>query len=299
MIAPIDPAAEKFLADLERIRAGNERAQREITSGIRVGRPSDGPEELADILQVGADIARIAQVQGNLQRAKGEVDTGAEALEQAIQLVDRARVLALETSGTMVSAGERQTIAQEVQGLLEELVSLSRTTYEGRYIFSGDSDSAPSYELDLSQPNGVNRLLNVTATRQIQDPSGNQFPVAKTAEEIFDGPSGGVFAAVNALRTALLNNSQAGIVAVLGSLQSAADHVNLQLSFYGTVQSRIDRVTEVAHKLEADRKVELSRRRDADVTESILALEHGQSQEKVALSAHAAYQRLSLLDFLD
>ena len=56
----------------------------------------------------------------------------------ATKLMDRASVLAAQGATFTLDAAGRQSIAGEAQSLLEQMVAISRTTVQGRYIFGGD-----------------------------------------------------------------------------------------------------------------------------------------------------------------
>jgi flagellar hook-associated protein 3 FlgL len=236
---------------------------------------------------------------------KSETDTAEKALETATQLLDRATSLASEGANTTETAASRQSIAQEVTGILQELVGLSQTAVQGRFVFSGDQSQQPSYSLDLNAPTGVDRLLTPMATRQIQDASGVTFTVARTAQDIFDHrnpddsvANDNVFAAVNNLRVSLQNNDQAGIANALTSLRTADDYMNTQLSFYGSVQNRIQDATDFSTKYQVQLQTDLSQIQDADVTQAALQLSQSSTQLNTALSAEAKMPRTSLFDFL-
>jgi flagellar hook-associated protein 3 FlgL len=305
MISNLDPASERFLLDLTRIQKSIGSATQAISSGLRVNSPSDAPDEVSDILQLYADIERNGQIRVNLGRVSSEVLTAQTALETAVHVVDRARVLASQGAGSIQTAETRQVLAGEVTALLEQLVSASRTIVEGRYIFSGDEDQVPPYQVNLAKPNGVDRLSTAAATRQVQHPSGLAFTAEKTAQEIFDNRNAddtlaadNVFAAVNGLRVALEGNDQAGIESSLVALRSAGTHLNDELSFYGFVENKLDEATDFANRFELQLKTELSNRRDADLTEAILELERGKTHEAAALGARALLPKTSLFDYL-
>jgi len=305
MIQNLDPSAQEFLVNLTRIQTGIRRATDQISSGLKVSTPSDAPDQISEILQLYVDMGRNAQLQSNLSRMKSEVGTAETALETSIRAVDRARTLGSLGAGTMQTAEARLVLADEVQSLLEQLVSASRTVGVGRYIFSGDEDQAPAYEINLLEPNGVNRLSTAPSTRLIQHPSGVSFTAQKTAQEIFDARNtddtfapDNVFAAVNGLRTALENNDQPGIDASLTALRAAGDHLNVELGFYGAAQNNIDEDIDFLYKLDVRLKTEMSNRRDADLTAAILELERGKVHEQAALTARAQIPRTSLFDFL-
>ncbi len=305
MIRSIGPSGEKFLADLARIQAARERAQRAISSGLKVASPSDQPGQVGDILQLCADIGRNSQILTNLNRMKSEVDTAESLLQTAVRIVEHARALASQGAGTIATPENRRVLADEAQGLLEQLVSISRTTVEGRHIFSGDRDQSPQYELDPASPTGVSRLFRTYASRRIEHPNGTSFLAIGTAEELFDArnpddtlSAGNVFAALNALRVALENDDGVGIDASLLSLRAAGDDLNSKLSACGNLQSKIAEAINYGHKLGLQLNQELSSKRDADLTAAIIELQRSSTHEEAALRSRASLPSSSLFDFL-
>lgn len=305
MIRNIDGSGEKFLGDLERIRASGEQAQRRISSGRRIERPSDAPDEIMRVVQLRAEVRRNEQIQMNLAQIKSEVDTADSAMHNAIKVIERATVLAAKGANTLATAEERRQMSQEALGLLQELVGLSRTSVAGRFVFSGDQDELPAYELDLNSPTGVRRLLQPTATRQAQDVSGVPFTYSRTAQDLFDHRNGGdtvapdnAFAAVNGLRVALAANDQAGIDSALSALKQSADYLNGQLVYFGGAQNRVEEALDRASRFLVQQKGDLSAREDADIAAAILELNRSRTHEEAALSARAKLPRQSLLDYL-
>ena len=128
--------------------------------------------------------------------------------------------------------------------------------------------------------------------------------MANTAQDIFDHrnpddtvASDNVFAAVNALRVALQANDQPGIVTALNSLHTANDYLNTQLSFYGSVQSRIQGGRFSPH-YQVQLQTVSSQTQDAEVTQASIALAQGNAQLNTSLAAEAEQPRTSLFDFL-
>ena len=305
MIPSVNPAAQLFLADLSRVQSQIDTAQRQISSGLKISDPSDAPDELEGLMRVRADLARNQQVSNNLTEVKSEVDTSEQALQAATQIMDRVSTLAAQGVNSTATAAGRQSIAQEVTGLLQQLVGLSQASVQGRYVFSGDQSQSPAYSLNLNAPNGVDRLVTTAATRQIADATGVSFTVAMTAQDIFDHrnpddstAADNVFAAVNSLRVSLQNNDQAGISNALNSLHTANAYLNTQLSFYGTVQNRIQDAQDYSSRYQVQLQTDLSNIQDADITQAALALTQGNTQLNTALAAQAKIPHTSLFDFL-
>src|SRR5882724_3460375 len=305
MIPSVNPSAQLFLADLSRVQSQIDTATRQISSGLKISQPSDSPDQLEALMRVRADLDRNAQVTKNLSVVKTETDSAEQALETGTQLMDRVTSLALAGANTTQTATTRQSIAQEVTSILQELVGLSQTAVHGRYVFSGDQTQSASYNLDLAAPTGVDRLITPAATRQITDATGVSFTVARTAQDIFDHrnpddsiAADNVFAAVNALRVSLQNNDQPGIVTALNSLHTANDYLNTQLSFYGSVQSRVQDAQDYSTRYQVQLQTDLSQIQDADITQASIALAQGNAHLNTALAAEARQPRTSLFDFL-
>jgi flagellar hook-associated protein 3 FlgL len=299
MILPLKGSTLAYLADLDLTQKTMQKAQSQVSSGLRVQQPSDDPAAIGGILQLQADIVRNQQTQSNLGAVKSEASTADSSLQSAIQAVENAISLAAQGASSTVGATERANLADQISGLQQTLVGISQTTVNGRYIFSGDQDGQPAYQLDLSQPTGVKQLLTAPATRQILDPNGVSISVAKTAQDIFDSPAGNVFGAINALRTALVNNDQAGITLAVNSLHAADDHLNSQASFYGEVENRVADATSLAQKFQIQQQSDLSQLRDADIPTAAVALSQAGIQLQATLSVEATVaQAKNLFNYL-
>ncbi len=300
MVSGLDPSSQQFLANLGSISRRLERAQRQVASGKRILAPSDDPDQVGTLLQARVDLRQNEQLQQNLGRVQGEVNAGEAALQQAVQLVEHAQVLAAQGGSGSQTAQSRLSIADEVKSVLEQLVGLSRTSIDGRYIFAGDADQTPPYALDWSQDPSLSAYQGSPATRKTTHPSGLEFSIARSADEIFDNAdaSKNVFAAVNSLRQALVSNDELAIRATLGQLRSAGDHLNTELGFYGSVQNQVAEAIDAAHKAELRLKTRLSLIEDADPAEAILEMNQARYQQEAALSSRAKMPRTSLFDYL-
>jgi flagellar hook-associated protein 3 FlgL len=305
MITNLDPESALFLADVNRIQQRISEATSQVSSGRKINVASDAPDQIDTLLQLRADEASNTQSQSNLTLAQTDAQSADSALGASILLMDRAVTLATQGATATSDATTRASLAQEVQSLQEQMVSYSQTQVAGRYIFSGDLDGSPSYQLDLNSPNGVDQLSNAASTAQIQNPAGGSFPASKTAQEIFDdqNPDGtpaadNVFAALNTLRTALLNNDSDAIGGSLTNLQQASDHLNSMEAFYGTVEDRIQDATNFSGSYDTQLQTEISQTQDADVTAAATELTQGNTQLQAAYQARAQMPHTSLFQFL-
>jgi flagellar hook-associated protein 3 FlgL len=81
--------------------------------------------------------------------AKGWLSLADNKLTRMEEILTRLRVLAEQTSTGNVSADNRSQVSYEARQLYEELVVLSNTQYEDKYIFAGHKTDTKAYEQAL------------------------------------------------------------------------------------------------------------------------------------------------------
>src|SRR4051794_7788519 len=132
----LDARSTQFLTDLSRLNTREAALEKQISSGYAIVNPSDGPDRVTDILQLRSDVERANGISTNLDRVKAEVDTGEAALRVSVNLLERARTLAAQNATS--TAVNRPAFASEVSMIEQQIVDMTRTSSEGRYVFSGD-----------------------------------------------------------------------------------------------------------------------------------------------------------------
>jgi len=306
MFPNISGTTQQYLADLERNQSALQQAQMQVSSGIRVSQPSDDPGAIAEILQTQTSLASNQQIQSNLGSVQTEVNTADSALQTAIQALQSAASLGTEGASSTTTADTRTTLAQQVSAIQQTLVGIAQTSVNGHYIFSGDQDSQPPYKLDPTQPEGVQQLVTGSATRAIQSVDGTTFAVALTAQQIFDSrnsdgtpAAGNVFAAVQALQTALTNNDTAGIASAAASLNTAGTYLNDQLAFYGNVENQVQSATDLAQKFQTQEQTELNNVQATDIPTTATEITQLTTQEQASMEVESTVAQMkNLFSFL-
>lgn len=119
-------------------------AQEQISTGRRINRPSDDPVGTNVALDYEQAVARRAQFDKTIDAHATRVERTDSALQQMKDLLDRARVLALQQANASSTTETRQGASVEVGQLLQDAVNLGNTKVEGRFIFGGNrTDVAP------------------------------------------------------------------------------------------------------------------------------------------------------------
>jgi flagellar hook-associated protein 3 FlgL len=305
MISNLDASSELFLANVDRIQQRLADANRQVSSGKKLSQPSDAPDQIDSLLQLRADRQRNQQIQSNLSLASTDAKSADDALNSALKLMDRARTVGAQGASTTMDAAGRQSLAQETQSLLDEMIAYSQTAVQGRFIFSGDRDDIAAYQADVTSPTGVAQIVTAAATRRIEDPAGGSFAAGKTAQDIFDNrnPDGtpaadNVFASLRGLQAAFLSNNTDTVAQATASIQKAAARLSSMQASYGTVERRIQATQAFAEKYDLDLGAQLSQKEDADVAAAALELSQGGTQLQAAFQMRAAMPNKSLFEYI-
>jgi flagellar hook-associated protein 3 FlgL len=299
------PGTAWFLQGVSVLQSQDAQVQRELSSGYQVQDASDAPAQTPELVSLGSSLAQVQAYQTNLTRVQAEANTADQSLGTAITLVQNAQTLAAEGANTTTTAAARQTLAEQVQSIQQQLVGIAATTVEGRYIFGGDNDGSAPYQYDASSATGVDQLTAQTSTRTVTNPSGQTIYQPLSAQQIFgpvDGTgaptSNNTFAALQSLVTALNANDTAGVTNAISALSTASTYLNQQQAYYGTTEDRITSEQNVAANQATELQVQISGIRDTNTTQAATQLTQLSTDESAAYAAQAAIPVKSLFDYL-
>jgi flagellar hook-associated protein 3 FlgL len=300
MITTLSPTNQEFLNNLTRITNDLNTDELDISSGVRMQQVSDYPDQVSELLQARAALSASQQISTNLTGVSTEVNTGESTMETAVQLFDQVQTLGAEGATGTQTAATRTTLAQQLQSIEQQFVGLANTSIEGRYIFSGNSDQTAPYTYDVTQADPVSAYQGTPSTRVALNPNGTTFPIALTAQQIFDSsdPTTNMFTALNGLITSLNNNDQAGITTATNGLAGVAQYLNNELAFYGTTQDNVTAATNDAATQQTQLQTQISSLQDTDATSTILNMTQAQTDEQAALQSEGQLPRSTLFDFL-
>ncbi|HEY1206249.1 MAG: flagellin [Bryobacteraceae bacterium] len=312
MIAGISASDQVFLAALDQAEQRASSAESEISSGYKLTQPSDDPDEIGPSLALQAQLQQTLQVQTNLGQFTSETNTAEQAISDGVQTLQQITTLGTQGATETETPAQRQALAAQVAGYLQDLVASANTQAGGRYLFSGDSDQVQPYTIDAN--GNVSGYQGSASTRQAMAADGTTFSIALSGQEIFEAPGGSALQAVQDLQAALQNgpavavgdpqyDSQysaqtAAITNALSELSQASGQMNQQLAFYGTVQDRLSDATSTAATLQANQQAQLSAYTDADIPTEAIDLTQANTQIDAAMSAFAKLPTTTLFNYL-
>jgi flagellar hook-associated protein 3 FlgL len=251
---------------------------------------------MVDVMQVKTAAAQLEQYSRNMESARPWLSMEESALSQAIDLIGQARELTIQMANSTQNAETRAMAATEVDGLINQAISLANSQVGGRYIFAGYSTSTAPFTrvtvggIDTAQYNGD------TNTFQTLIGKGETLAVAKDGETVW--MNSGLFDALGNLKAALENNDVTGIGQQLTSLVTAEDYLNIQLADVGARSQRVENKQTVVDALNFKFQERIANLEDADLAALLIDLNTREMSYQAALSTAARIHEMTLLDYM-
>jgi len=276
-------------------------AQESITTGRRINHWSDDPLGAVRVLQFRSFLSSLDQYEKNAQRVLPSFNQGDSVLNDAEDILARAKELALSSANDTQSASARADTAVEVHQLRQQLLDLANTKVEGNFIFAGfKSTTAP-----FSESAGTTTYAGDSGVLQIQIGSGSSIASNLPGDQVFQGvglaAGTDIFDTLGDLETALTSNDVTGpdgIQAQIDRLDKGNDQL---LSFRAQFSARINNIQAALDSLAAlkiQNESQRSQIEDADMLQAYSDFTRYQQAFEATLNSAAQVIQPSLMDFL-
>ncbi len=291
-----DQAVRNFLIDLQGNYRSLSEAQRQVSTGKRIGSPSDDPVGIAIALGLRRDQGATAAWRRNIDDSLTWLNTTDRALDQALDVVQRAHELAVQGGNGTLSSNARALIAAEVDSLRSQFVEIGNSSLGGRFIFGGTATTTQPF--DPATESAAVPVNTGLINREVAQ--GSVVSINITADRLQKPPGAtpDVFTVLDQLSTALSTDDFAGITGALDDLRAHQESIS---ALRGEGAAKINRLELTASRFEAQEIAtsdQLSRIEDADMAEAITDLSMRESVYRSALAVGARVIQPSLVDFL-
>ena len=256
--------------------------QENLTSGKRVVRASDDPVAAAQAERALTRIARIQTEQRALDVQRNAVAQAESSLGDALGLMQQMRELVVSAGNGSHSASDRLTVANQIQGLRDQLGALGSASAP----FSGVA------------PGVFHGLPGQVAGSGVSIPGtldGNAAFMLNSTVSVFNMIDQAIVGLKNATTSA---DATAVVGQALGDFDQGMERLQSVRGYAGELLNRADRITgdqeNRSIQLEADR----SRAEDLDMIQGISDFQNQQTGYQAALQSYAMVQKLSLFNYL-
>jgi flagellar hook-associated protein 3 len=118
-----------------------------VASGSRVIRASDDPDDAFRIMTLTDESRSLGMYQKNIGAVTLNLEEASNGLQEVSTALTRANQLLAQASTGTYREENRLAMAEEVNSLLEQVVSLANYKSLGRYVFSGTSVGTAPYKV--------------------------------------------------------------------------------------------------------------------------------------------------------
>jgi len=283
-----------LLSSLAQTRQQQETATIQLATGSRINQPSDDPAGAAQMISNRDEGSQTDSFLRSIGSVNGLLQTADSTLSSVVTALQRAMTLGVEGSNGTLSDSDRSDVANELQGIQQQLMGLANTSYQGEYIFSGTSTKQP-FVADPSTSSGVKYRGNI-GTNSVQVGPTYSVQVNQPGSQIFTTPGANVFQAISDVISSLQANS--GMSSAVSELSDAFNHVTSQRVFYG---NGINQLQDQQTYLNAE-KVNLSTAANAvsgaDMANTAATLNQAEVAMNAEMAALGKISQTSLFDYL-
>lgn len=285
--------ANTSLANLQRVRERIERLYQEVSTGVRVSRPSDDPLSAQQILDLNGLLEDGEQYAKNISTGTTYLSSMESALSGMGDALIRVKELALGAANGTLGSAQRESVRKEVLQLREQLITLGNSQINGRYVFSGFRNDVPPFDANGVYSGGDGDL-------RIQIDRTNSISVNCIGDRILNGAGGGtdVIGTLDTLIAALENNDTAGIQGTITGIDKSVDQILATRTDIGARMNRLDTATGFINDTRLYLQKVISSKQDVDFIQAVSDMTRQQTAMEAALAATSKISKLSLLDYL-
>jgi flagellar hook-associated protein 3 FlgL len=266
-------------------------AQQRAMTGSKLNRPSDDPSGAVTSLQLRAQQTQNTQFARNVTDGQAWTTAADTALQQTSTLVRNARDLVIQAGNGSLNQDALNSLADQLSGLRDSLLTQANTQIAGRNVFAGTSDAGAAYDTTTYAFSGT---PGSAVTRRVGD--GQTVRVDVDGTSVYGSGATSLFAQLDGM----ISDLRAGTPISYGiaELDSAQQAIGSAQAAVGSAQNAL----QTAGSAQATAATALTARRtdveDVDTAQAIIDLTNRNNVYQAALLAVSNSMQTNLTDFL-
>lgn len=281
--------------------------QEQLSTGHKVSRPSDNPFVVTRTMELKASIAANERYKQNIEEAIGWTDTQEVALGQINDVLQKVRELTVQGATGTNSEASKNAISSQIKQLKEQMVEIVNTSYDGRYVFSGQKTTEKPFTINA--PNGdvtyngsdvgLKKELAPGVIMDIGINGGNFFKENYNDADVtgkVDPTGKGIFSTIDKIIKSLENNGDTS--SLLGDLDKNMENITTIRTECGAMQNRLSDMHDKNDSETFNMTGLLAKTYDIDLPETYMQAKVMESVYQASLNVGARILQPSILDYL-
>ena len=257
----------------------------ELASGLSVTSLQDNPTAVAQSTLLASS---IAQDDTFVQSATGEVSmmqVADSTLGDVVTQITSALSLAVEGNNGTLNSSNTTSISQQLSGILNQVVSLANTSYQGQYLFGGSQGSVQPFTLDTSTNPATITYAGDAQVQFVTSPSGQKFQSNLPGSSVFGSGTTGVLGALNQLISDFTSNApSATLTSDTNALTTSLGQLSDQRSTLDSSLRRLQSTSTYTQTEESQLQIAQSSLISADPATVATQLSSAETQHQALLS---------------
>ena len=213
----------------------------ELASGMSITQLQDNPVAAAQSTLLDG---QIEQYDTFVQTSSGEasmMQVADSTLGDVVTQITQAISLGVEGSNGTQNASDNASVAQSLNGILNQVVSLANTSFQGQFLFSGSQGSVQPFTLNTSTTPATVTYAGDTNVQFLETPSGQKLQMNLPGSTVFGSGTTGVMGALSQLAADISGGaSTATITTDTSTLKTALDQLSAQRSVFDSSLSQMN-----------------------------------------------------------
>ena len=281
--------------------------QNQLSTGLKISRPSDDPTGIESALRLKNSIANVQQWKANASEGLSYMDSADSTLQDMGTILHRASELAVQGANGTMTTEDREKVALEIDQLKEHLVQLANTKVGDKYIFSGTANVEPFPQGEYKTgAEGAETWQWVGAGDEVEYPVGSNIRLAITVngKDLFSVKEEngtmeiGLLKSFEKLSNALRTSNNEDLQASISELDAHSDNIVSSRALLG---ARTNRMESIENQLDATLfhlTKNYSDIMDADMASTMIEFKTVENAYTAALSVGSRIIQPSLVDFM-
>lgn len=310
MRIPSSMMNSQFLSNLDSLYNTMAKQQSQVTTGKAFQKASDDPVNAVKSMDINAEINRADQYEKNIEEAEAVLNSQEEAMGAITDsLAEVKEVLQQALNGTY-NDGDKEALAQVVDGAKENIIDFLNRDYGGKYIFGGwNTSAAPvenesgTYSFNGSSIAGMTQAEAENFMSQefkYRTGNGTDVDVAMSALEITGSGEGNLISLLENISKELNNptGDNDNLNEYLEKTTEFFDDILVKRSSAGAKISGLDVLKSQNDEDKTSLMNLLSRVEDIDIEEALINFKTSEMAYQAAMSVGSQIIQKSLVDFI-
>lgn len=218
-----------IVGSLNQVTASQQTLTEELSTGVTVNSLSDNPAAAGQDVLLTTQLNADDTFSQTATSAEGLLQVSDSALGNVISQLTSAVSLATQANNGTQNASNEQSIATQLTGIRDEVVSLANSSYMGQYIFAGSQGNTAPFTLNTTSSPATVTYNGDSSVSYVQTPSGQQIQTNLPGNQIFTAAGADVLGTLNNLIADFSSGTPAATSSAdLTSLNNALSFVSQQ-----------------------------------------------------------------------